>query len=208
MFRRGEGRVEEDGHHFVLGGGSGRDVDGANFVRAYMFCGDSRRPPASKAEVQYFYVSATCARYKRSVCKDIGALTTSIILAIENHSLLHKASSVLRCPLCPLSQTMITFQALDKQRCRASKKMRSTKKDAMPTKNEPNPIHANNFCTTGFSQKLTMRCRKNMAQYMTKQANVNPRATARNAQVTAGGIARTELGVLVVNTGIVYAGEI
>lgn len=98
---------------------------------------------------------------------------------------------------------MITFQALARKRCRASKKMRSTKKDATAAKNEPNPIHAKSFCTTGFSQKLTIRCRKNVTQYMKKQAKVNPRAAARNAQVTAGGIARTELGVLEVNTDIV-----
>lgn len=67
------------------------------------------------------------------------------------------------------------------------------------------PIQADTLCTTGFSQKppaFPIKCRKDMAVYMKKKMNVNASATARNPGVVAGGAARTELGVLEVNTDI------
>lgn len=83
--------------------------------------------------------------------------------------------------------------------------MRIIRKDARPTKNELIPIQADTLCTAGFSQKppaFPIKCRKDMAVYMKKKMNVNASATARNPGVVAGGAARTELGVLEVNTDI------
>lgn len=75
----------------------------------------------------------------------------------------------------------------------------------IPTKNEQIPIQADTLCTIGFSQTppaLPIRCRNDIAVYMMKKTTENASATARNAGVAAGGAAKTELGVLAVNTDV------